>query len=132
MGNAGGVALGGDGDDFLEGGAGNDLLIGGRGADRLVANSGEDVLIGDRSLLESDSASAQLANELALLSLLEAWNSSDDREDRELALESLILSIVDDSDEDKLTGSADYDWFLLGSGDTATDGNPGNGRRKPK
>ena len=87
----------------------------------------QDVLIGDRSTLASNPSTFELANEQALLDSLTEWNSPASRPSRELALDGLIQSIVDDLDEDKLTGSSDDDWFLVGLGDIITDGNGGNG-----
>ena len=92
-----------------------------------MSNPDEDVLIGGASSLESGPSSYELASEAALRALLEEWNSSMSRSDRELALDPLVLSITDDGDEDKLTGSSGEDWFIPGIGDIITDGNNGNG-----
>jgi Ca2+-binding RTX toxin-like protein len=138
---AGSIALsawlyGGDGDDRLKGGAGNDVLLGGAGADLLVGGSGRDLLIGgageDRIvgngdddlllagvfLLESDAHK--------LCAVMREWTRTDKTAaERVAALQnggglngSVVLNgttVSHDTDEDVLTGSSGYDWFLFDS-----------------
>ncbi|MDP6555197.1 MAG: hypothetical protein QGG71_11075, partial [Pirellulaceae bacterium] len=113
--NAGGgptVLLGHDGDDMLVGGSGRDILIGGLGADRLVGGNSDDVLIGGTTNADDDDD--------ALMELLAAWTSNDSYEDRVDAIDAL-LTVFDDEEEDKLTGSSGRDLFYDGLGDILTD-----------
>jgi hypothetical protein len=97
-------------------------------SDRLVANGGDDILIGARTIYDSGPV-AGLANSRALLTILDAWNSNDDAATRKANIEAdvdnyflrLGESVLDDGAADKLTGSAGDDWFLLFTGDVATD-----------
>ena len=115
------VILGGDGDDHIMGGGLGDILIGGAGMDRLVGNGGEDVMIGGSTTFDSDYDIEQVADQEALFDFLADWNSTDSREDRELALQALVDAVLDDGDEDKLTGSSGEDWFLARLEDIITD-----------
>jgi hypothetical protein len=124
-GGGGNVILGGPGDDHIVGGGVRDILIGGSGEDRIVANGGEDILIGGRTVYDSDWSKGQPANDAALLTLLEHWNSEDSFADRVAALSSdeeayrLVPqdTVLDDEEVDMLIGSADENWILGGSED---------------
>jgi Ca2+-binding RTX toxin-like protein len=106
------VLLGDDGDDMLVGGSGRDILIGGLGADRLVGGKSDDVLIGGTTNADDDDD--------ALMAVLAAWTSNDSYDDRVQAIGAL-LTVVDDEEEDKLTGSSGLDLFYAGLGDILTD-----------
>ena len=127
------VLLGGPGDDMLIGGRARDVLIGGFGSDRLVGNGEDDILIGGKTVYDSNADTGTLANDAALLSILEEWNSEDDFLTRQMALAGLLNSstVEDDEEEDTLTGSSGEDWFFAGLGDVITDqGSKGNGKGK--
>lgn len=121
------VLLGGAGDDLLIGKSGRDLIIGGAGADRMVGGSDDDILIAGTVAFENRSS--------ALSEVMEEWTSENDyltrlanlngtapRPDR-LNGDSFLngVSVQDDVDKDKLTGSSGMDWFFLDSLDKATD-----------
>lgn len=114
------VLLGGEGDDRLIGGYGNDILIGGLGTDRIVGGHGEDVMAGGSSSYGSDSNTAALVDDEALLGFLRDWSSTADRSVRESDLADFVGSLDADGDEDKLTGASDEDWFLEDSEDLVT------------
>ncbi|WP_253157615.1 pre-peptidase C-terminal domain-containing protein [Stieleria tagensis] len=107
------VLLGDDGDDTLIGGSGQDLLIGGTGSDRLVGSSGNDVLVGGSSNLDDD-------EDDALFNLLAEWISDASYQDRVQTIDEL-LTVDDDNQSDKLTGSSGEDLFFDGLGDQLTD-----------
>ena len=108
------VLLGGSGDDMLIGQSGRDILIGGSGSDRLVGGSGDDVLIGGRTTFDHNQDSA-------LSSALELWTDPlASYEDRATALDA-FLTVIDDGNADKLTGSAGDDLFYAGAADVPTD-----------
>jgi Ca2+-binding RTX toxin-like protein len=110
------VLLGHSGDDMLVGGTGRDVLIGGSGHDRLVGNVGDDVLVGGSTDIDAD--------DIALSAVLTAWNDDDDDyDDRVLAVDAL-LSVNDDAETDRLTGSAGTDLFYNGLDDVLTDLKP--------
>jgi Ca2+-binding RTX toxin-like protein len=108
------VLLGDAGNDMLVGGKGRTILVGGTGLDRLVGGSADDILIGG----STD------ADDVALATLLGAWNNNDSYANRVLAVDAL-LTVMDDLEEDKLTGSAGTDLFYDGLGDVLTDLKPG-------
>jgi Ca2+-binding RTX toxin-like protein len=100
---------------MIVGGSGRSILIGGLGRDRLVGGSGDDVLIGGRTTADH--------NDAALLLALAEWTSVASYEDRVAALDSL-LSVLDDLEEDKLTGSSGRDLFFSGLNDDLIDVKP--------
>jgi Ca2+-binding RTX toxin-like protein len=108
------VLLGGSGDDMLIGQSGRDILIGGSGSDRLVGGSGDDVLIGGRTTFDHNQDSA-------LSSAVVLWTDPlASYEDRATALDA-FLTVIDDGNADKLTGSAGDDLFYAGAADVPTD-----------
>jgi hypothetical protein len=109
------VLLGKSGDDRLVGGSGRDVLIGGTGLDRLTGSSSDDVLIGGRTNID--------ALDAALLAALLAWNADDNYGNRVAAI-SVLFAVLDDNEEDQLTGSAGQDLFFNGLGDIFTDLKP--------
>jgi Ca2+-binding RTX toxin-like protein len=139
LGNGGGISFGGNGDDHLVGGTSRDILVGGDGGDRLVGNSGDDLMIASSSLY--DDRFTRPDHEAAWCAIYHEWSRTDhtyqqrvdnifdgsgtvDRDNGPYFLNT--STVIDDNDEDKLTGSAALDWFfanLAGSGvrDTVTD-----------
>jgi hypothetical protein len=109
------VLLGNSGDDRLVGGSGRDVLIGGGGLDRLTGSSGDDVLIGGRTDID--------ASDVALLAALLTWNANDSYANRVAAI-SVLFAVLDDNEEDRLTGSSGQDLFFSGLGDIFTDLKP--------
>jgi Ca2+-binding RTX toxin-like protein len=109
------VLLGHSGDDMLVGGKQRNVIIGGTGRDRLVGGNSDDVLIGGSTDIDAD--------DTALMAALLAWNTNDSYENRVLAIDAL-LTVIDDSDQDKLTGSAGRDLFYDGAGDILNDLKP--------
>ncbi|MBC7853782.1 MAG: hypothetical protein IAF94_10130 [Pirellulaceae bacterium] len=115
------VLLGGDGDDALVGNEGRDLLIGGRGADKIKGSDGDDILVAGYT--------AHDASDVALLAIMDEWNSSRTYSQRVNNLRngsgtasrqngSVFLSdatTFDDGVEDVLTGENGFDWYLLNS-----------------
>jgi hypothetical protein len=112
------ILLGGDGDDELKGGRGRSILIGGDGSDTLSGGTTEDILIGGFTDFDDDP--------IALLQLLEEWNSDRSYEERVDNLRTgagpvldgtgLLLApdtVEDDGDVDLLSGTAGRDWFFL-------------------
>lgn len=130
-GNGDDVLIGGSKNDSLIGGAGRDLLIGGGGTDMLGGDSGDDILIGGTSSLSVD----------ALNSIMAEWTSANDYATRvtnllngggangTTKLNNITLQ-NDSSAADKLTGSADLDWFFQFSGDVLVDFNASAGELK--
>jgi len=130
------ILLGGASKDKLEGGRGDDILIGGLGRDRLIGNRGNDILIGDTTAYDSDQAQDKFADVGALLAILDEWtsdkgyaerrdnisgeNPSDDRLNDGFFLAAGV-TIWDDGERDKLTGSSGEDWFILSGKDKGTD-----------
>jgi hypothetical protein len=107
------VLLGGEGDDRVTGGSSHDILVGGEGADRIVGNGGDDILIAG-TLGGADDPIDQLD---FLLALVVEWETE---RDRTILRPKLIIG--GDDDEDRLTGSAGFDWFFFELGeDIATD-----------
>jgi Ca2+-binding RTX toxin-like protein len=109
--NAGGgptVLLGGNGDDKLVGQGGYNILIGGLGQDRMTGGKKDDVLIGGTTTIDDDDD--------ALMAAVMAWTANDSYENRVLAVDAL-LSVIDDEERDKLTGSSGRDLFYAGVGD---------------
>ena len=123
---------GGGGDDHLLGGGGRTIMIGGPGADRLVGGPGDDILIGGTTDYDF--------NDVALLALLDEWNS-DRTYDQRVAnitngtgpiLEGLGYqlnddTVFDDFEIDKLTGSSGEDWFFADDNDEITGSQEGEG-----
>ncbi len=128
-GNAPAVLDGGPGDDKIIGGKGRNILVGDDGADRLIGQKGEDILIagllnlgvfdlnGDGNVNSDDNTRA-LTDE-ALLALIAEWDGPGDYDTRVANLSDMTgirlekdFSVFDDDDIDKLTGSADQDWFF--------------------
>ena len=119
------VLLGQGGADLLVGGDGRDLLVGGTGADRIVGNGDDDILLAGVFLNESDPH--------AVCAVMREWTRSDKTAaERVTALQNgsglnglVVLdgtTVSDDADEDVLTGSSGYDWFLFDTTrDRATD-----------
>jgi Ca2+-binding RTX toxin-like protein len=108
------VLIGGRDDDMLIGQSGLDVLIGGLGADRAVGGSGEDVLIGGQTTYDHN-------QDAALTAALAIWTDPlASYEDRVTALDG-YLTVIDDLEPDKLTGSAGRDLFYAGTGDVVTD-----------
>jgi Ca2+-binding RTX toxin-like protein len=105
------VLVGDAGQDDLGGGPGRDLLIGGDGFDRQVGGEGDDLLIGGRTSYDD--------NDAALRTLIEDWSLSDPYRVRVDRLRLLLNAdtVFDDPAADRLTGSADEDWFLAFAGD---------------
>ncbi len=131
------ILLGGDGNDMLNGGSARDILIGGAGDDRLVGGPGDDILIGGRTIYDSNPISGTLANDRALMRILAEWNSerpfavrvanlTDGSGSQERLNDDFFLSlgqtVLDDEDEDILTGSSGENWFLTFENDTITGG----------
>lgn len=118
------VLMGGDGNDLLLGGAGRDLLVGGDGADRIIGNSNDDLLIaGMLNFADPDAAATGImaewtsdhtyATRIANLSgRTEAQGNADfaQRLNDDYFLH-LAVTVVDDDDQDILTGSVGDDWF---------------------
>jgi Ca2+-binding RTX toxin-like protein len=129
------VLLGGAGIDTLVGSGANDLLIGGTGQDRLVGNGLEDILIGGDTSYDFTEDDDVLAQQAALLSILAEWNSDRSLEDRQANINGTgigprlnddnflthLVTVFDDGEIDKLTGSGGIDWFFVFANDDATD-----------
>ncbi len=113
--NAGGgptVLLGDGGDDELIGQGGRNILIGGTGFDKLTGGKLGDVLIGGSTESDNDDA--------VLMDAAMAWAADNPYGDRVSDIAGL-LSVLDDFEEDNLTGSSGRDLFFDGSGDALTD-----------
>ena len=106
------ILLGGAGNDHIKGGGGPSVLIGGVGEDRLVGGKSGDVLIGGRV--------ADDTNDLALLEVLSAWTSNAPYQTRVDAVDAL-LEVLDDDEQDLLTGGAGRDLLYDGLGDLLKD-----------
>jgi hypothetical protein len=138
------ILLGGKGNDVLDGGAGDDLLlgshgrdllIGGTGADRLLGNSDDDILIaGSLAFVNREAATAAImaewtsdhdyATRLANLSGRTEAQGNAGFGDRLNAGYFLTAgqTVLDDEDEDNVTGSGGDDWFFFDPDlDRATD-----------
>jgi hypothetical protein len=129
------VILGGAGIDSLVGSGANDLLIGGTGQDRLVGNGHEDILIGGDTSYDFTEDDDVLAQQAALLSILAEWNSDRSLDARQANINGTgigprlngdnflthLVTVFDDGEIDKLTGSGGTDWFFVFAGDEATD-----------
>lgn len=114
------------GNDFLQGGGGRSILIGGEGRDRLVGGPDDDILIGGTTSYDF--------NDVALLALLDEWNSERSYLSRISNIQTgsgpilegtgFLLeegnTVLDDGDSDKLTGSSGLDWFFFGPEDKVT------------
>jgi Ca2+-binding RTX toxin-like protein len=119
------VLLGGAGADLLVGGGGRDLLIGGIGADRIVGNGDDDILIAGVYLFETSYEN--------LCAIMDEWTRTDKTATERVdnlrnggGLNGSVrldeTSLLNDSDEDVLTGSSGFDWFVFDSNlDRATD-----------
>lgn len=133
--NASNVLIGGAGKDTLVGGTARNILIGGLGADALTGSGGDDILIGGTTSYDSGIDDNKLANDLALLKMLQEWNSTRTAAERVLNLTNgtgAILSgsglslksgttVQNDRDKDTLIGAAGTDWFFYDGYDLITD-----------
>ena len=150
------ILLGGGGNDHMIGGGSRDILIGGSGADRLVGGPGDDILIAGWTLYDSNPTTGTLANDTALLAILDEWNSTDDFTTRQARIDAGIPdndepemryflrlgeSVFADGDLDTLTGSSGEDWFFADgddditgsqSDDDADSGSTGNDKGKKR
>ncbi|MCI0680920.1 MAG: PKD domain-containing protein [Gemmataceae bacterium] len=129
------VLDGGAGDDLILGGHGRDLLVGGTGADRLIGNSADDILIaGSLAFTNQEAATAAImaewtsdhdyATRLANLSGRTEAQGNTGFGDRLNAGYFLTAgsTVLDDEDQDKVTGSGGDDWFFFDPDlDRATD-----------
>jgi hypothetical protein len=111
--------FGSGGNDHLNGGGGRAIMIGGLGADRLVGGPEDDILIGGTTDYDYD--------DVALLALLDEWNSDGSYADRVdnirtgsgpfLGGTGYMLAkgvtVFDDGEFDRLTGSSGLDWFFF-------------------
>jgi Ca2+-binding RTX toxin-like protein len=122
------ILVGNGGNDSLNGGAGRDILIGGKGTDSVVGGNGDDIVIGGTTSYDADLTS--------LLAIMKEWARMDaDYATRISHLRSggglngsTILDtshVSNDGVADKLTGSANLDWFFKTAPDTITDLNNG-------
>ena len=109
------VLLGDLGDDMLVGGKDRNVLIGGVGLDRIRGGKLDDLLIGGSTDVDDDDD--------ALLTVLAAWDTDDLYDNRVTAVDALI-TVLDDGDEDKLTGASGLDLFYDGLGDILNDKKP--------
>ncbi|MCS6978295.1 MAG: tandem-95 repeat protein [Gemmatales bacterium] len=120
------ILVGADGDDLLVGGQGRDLLIGGRGKDRLVGNADDDILVAGRTAYDSNLAAlsaimaewASTRSYAARVANIMGDTSSSHYASRAngnffLYAEGTTATVLDDGEEDLLTGSAGQDWFLF-------------------
>jgi hypothetical protein len=133
---AGSVLIGGSGKDTLAAGAGRSLLIGGLGPDTLSGASGDDILIGGTTSFDFNIADDnKLANDLALLKMLQEWTSTRSLAERAqnigngsgpilggtgLALKA-GTTVFNDNDKDMLLGASGSDWFFFDSRDLMND-----------
>jgi Ca2+-binding RTX toxin-like protein len=114
------ILLGHGGADLLLGDDGRDILVGGAGADSLTGRAGEDILIAGTT-----------AHDAALINLINIrtrWISAAGYAARIADLKTTAPTLLpastvfNDPEVDVLTGGADLDWFLFGSGvDNVTD-----------
>lgn len=128
-GNASSVVIGGGGADNLLGGSGNDILIGGLGGDRLNGNAGDDILVAGTTSYDSGADDDKLANDFALLKLLDEWTSNRNYSVRVSNVNQGVgpvldgsglklkkgTTVFDDTSEDELTGASGMDWYMFGS-----------------
>ncbi len=120
-GNGPNIILGGRGNDQINGGSARDILIGGTGADRLVGNGDEDILVAGWTDHDAFHPTSYYES---LWLLMKEWNSNSTQAIRRSHLTgattgglngSVLLNSItvhDDTDEDKLTGSSGIDWFF--------------------
>lgn len=81
-----------------------------------MGGNGEDILIGGSTTTDNDDD--------ALMAILAAWDDPNESyENRAAAVDALIM-VLDDADQDQLTGSADRDLFYDGVDDLLTDLTP--------
>jgi Ca2+-binding RTX toxin-like protein len=121
------ILLGRAGDDDLVGGPGRDFLVGGFGSDRLVGSSEEDIVIGgalnfgDQEATAIDAIFAEWTSERKYAERVANITGTGvgDRLNGEFFLNS--ETIIDDEDEDQLTGSSQSDVFFIGMNDIITD-----------
>ncbi len=127
------VLSGGTGDDLLVGGQGRDFLLAGEGADRIVGNADDDILIAGFLNFSDEQRS--------IAAIMSEWTRTDRSYEQRIENISGVESgstyssrtngshflkyqetVLDDTDEDVLTGSAGEDWFFFNSDeDRATD-----------
>jgi uncharacterized delta-60 repeat protein len=110
------VLVGGDGADKLSGGAGRDVALGGLGADKVSGGAGDDLLIGSATTFDVDPT--------GLAAIRAEWTADGDYNLRVThltvggGLNNLYLvtpaTAPDDGAKDTLTGSGDFDWFVVG------------------
>lgn len=126
----GNILIGGTGNDTINGGTGASLLIGDKGADTVRGGSGGDILIGDYTTFDA----MTFANQLALMSILAEWQSSDSYATRFADIDTgtggglngtnklnFGTTVKDDGTADTLIAalsSQALDWFFQGAGDT--------------
>ena len=112
---------GGNGNDILYSGKGRNLLIGGTGSDMLAGGLGEALLIGKTTDFD--------ANDLALLAILNEWNSSANYATRVGHITGNsgglngsyffnAITVHNDYNRDTLIGSSAMNMFFQGFGDT--------------
>jgi Ca2+-binding RTX toxin-like protein len=115
------LLFGGTGNDTLYGGKGRNILIGGTGSDMLMGGAGDGLLIGGTTAYDT--------NDLALLSIMNEWNSNDDYTTRVGYLTGMTgglngsyylspTTVYDDSVSDTLLGANANDVFFQGLGDS--------------
>ncbi len=106
------------GNDTLQGGNGNDVLVGGEGADRLIGNAGNDLLIAGDVVFEDFATTFR-----DVLKLWSSWRNGDTN--RLGLLADLLIpgvTVRDDAQPDRLTGSSGWDWCFYQAGfDVVTD-----------
>ena len=108
------VLLGGSGDDTLIGQLGRNILIGGTGIDRLIGGSRDDVLIGGSTTIDHN-------QDLALTSAVLLWTDPLVSYQVRSAALAAFLTVLDDGQSDRLTGSAGMDLFFSDLTDVLTD-----------
>jgi Ca2+-binding RTX toxin-like protein len=113
------ILLGGAQDDLLIGHAGRDVLIGGANNDILNGTPGDDILVPGTTDHDGDTA--------ALAAVLAEWTSARDYTTRTNNLRDgsgsvdrvngaaflSVTTVHDDDASDRLTGSAETDWFFM-------------------
>ncbi len=102
------VLLGEQGDDRLDAGSGPAILIGGIGMDRLGADRAGGILIGGSTSIDVD--------DQALLTRLLNWSSATSFAIRVANFTNSVV-VLDDSQEDQLTGGKERDLLFAGLGD---------------
>ncbi len=112
------VLLGDEGHDTLVGQFGRNIMIGGAGRDRLVGGKADDVLIGGIATVAVDSEGLM---DSALMAAAMAWGDESETYANRSTSIQVMVAVVDDGDEDLLTGSASRDLFYDGLGDMLTD-----------